>query len=189
MVIGYFKPQASRPGSLQAALTIGLDEALTALEECFYDLTDEQAWAHAVPGRHNITTLVMHVLENADVHACQYQTGKLVLEHEQRFNVWAQVETDAPERKQDLPTVAEMRRRLQQVRDVAMSGLEGATESDLFGPRCAVDTPWWTEHHRTSGSAYTRVTWHIMVHVRQIWAMRGAMGAIDEKGWPRQHYH
>ena len=189
MVIGNFKPQASRPTSLKQLLAIGLDEALTALEECFYDLTDEQAWTHVMSGRHNITTLVMHILENADVHTCQYQTGDLVLEHEKRFDVWAQGEPDAPERKQGLPSVATMRERIRKLRAAALSGLESAGDADLLGPRCAADTPWWTEHHRTAADAAARVIWHIMVHVRQIWAMRGALGAIGEKGWPQQHYH
>lgn len=189
MTIGNFQPQAARATSLQQTLTIGLDEALTALEESFHDLTDAQAWTCALPGRHNIATLIMHVLENTDIHACQYQTGELVLEHEQRFDIWFRRDPDLPDRKQDLPSVPRMLAELRTLRAAAMAGLEDATEEDLLGPRRAVDTHWWTEHHRTSADAYARVTWHTMAHVRQIWALRGVMGALDEKGWPQQHYH
>jgi len=189
MTIGDFQPRAAKATSLKQSIAIGLDEALTALEESFYDLTDEQAWTCALAGRHHVATLVMHVLENIDIHACQYQTGELAVEHEQRFNIWLKRDPDLSDRKHDLPSVSRMCRKLRTLRDAVMAGLESDTEQDLLGPRRAVDTDWWTEHHRTSADAYTRVIWHTMAHVRQIWALRGVMGAIDEKGWPRQHYH
>ena len=189
MAIGNFQPRAARATSLKQSIAIGLDEALTALEESFYDLTDEQAWTCPLAGRHHVATLVMHMLENIDIHACQYQTGELALEHEPRFDIWVERDPDLPARKQDAPSVARMRQRLQTLRAAVIAGLENVSEEDLLGPRRAVDTHWWTEHHRTSADAYARVTWHTMAHVRQIWALRGVMGALDEKGWPQQHYH
>ena len=189
MVVGRFKPKASKPSSLKACLAIGLDEALTALEECIYDLSDEQAWARPSPDRHAIATMVMHVQHNIDVHACQFQTGQLALTHDARFDIWDRPEPDLPERQENLPTVRELIDRLRTLREAAMSGLEVAAEEDLLGPRAAADTTWWTKHHRTSASAYTRVTWHTMAHVRQIWLLRGIMGLTDRDGWPQQHYH
>ncbi|MBN2562126.1 MAG: DinB family protein [Phycisphaerae bacterium] len=189
MVIGRFRPRESKPTSLKAALAIGIDEALTALEECIHDLTDEQAWARPSPRRHAIATIMMHVIGNFDYHACFLQTGKPSLEHDHRFDIYDKPEPDRPDRQENLPTVREMVDRLHTLREAVMAGLETAEEADLLGPRAAVDTQWWKERHRSAASAYTRVTWHSTAHVRQIWALRGLMGLADEHGWPQQHYH
>lgn len=189
MVVGRFEPKASKPDDLRACLAIGLDEALTALEECIYDLTDEQAWARPSPDRHCIVTIMMHVIGNFDYHACLLQTGKRSLEHDDRFDIYDKPEPDRPDRQANLPPVREMLDRLGALREAAMAGLEAATPEDLCGPRAAADTHWWQEYHRTSASAYTRVTWHAMAHIRQIWALRGLMGLADKHGWPQQHYH
>ncbi len=189
MVVGKFEPKASKVSGLKASLAIGLDEALTALEECIHDLTDEQVWTRPCPDRHSIGTIVMHVQHNMDAHACQLQTGQLALQHEERFDIWGQPEPDLPERQKDLPSVSQMLERLRRLRQAAMAGLEAATEEDLLGVRAAGETYWWKEHRRTSADAYARVIWHTMGHVRQIWLLRGVIGLTDKDGWPQQHYH
>ena len=42
MVIGRLQPGQAKNTDLKGAIAIGLDEALTALEESFFDLTDER---------------------------------------------------------------------------------------------------------------------------------------------------
>ncbi len=189
MVVGRFRPKAAKVRSLKDSLAVGLDEALTALEESFHDLTDEQVRARPCAERHAITTMVMHVHQNADVHTCQLQTGKLVLEHDERFDIWRRPEADRPDRQEGLPTVAEMLERHRALAAAAKAGLEAATDADLLGPRMAAGTDWVDEHGRNSADAYARVIWHTMAHVRQIWLIRGIMGLTDKDGWPEQHYH
>jgi len=67
-----------------------------------------------------------------------------------------------------------------------MAGLEAATDEDLRGPRCA--PPRWTEQGRASADAYMCTAMNTMAHVRQIWALRGAMGRAGKDGWPEQHW-
>jgi len=189
MVVGRFEPKAAKVGSLKDSLAVGLDEALTALEESFHDLTDEQVRARPCAERHAITTMVMHVHQNADVHTCQLQTGKLTLDHDGRFDIWRRPEAERPDRQEGLPTVAEMLERHRALAAAAKAGLEAATDADLLGPRMAAGTDWVDEHGRNSADAYARVIWHTMAHVRQIWLIRGIMGLTDKDGWPEQHYH
>ncbi len=189
MVIGRFEPKEAEATSLAELLAIGLDEALTAVEEAIHDLADEQAWSRPSPDRHCIATLVMHMQHNIDLHACQLQTGALALEHDDRFDIWRYREPALAARQDDLPSVRHLLERLQTIRAAAMGGLRGATEDDLLGPRAADDREWWTKYRRTSASAYARVIYHTMAHVRQIWLLRGMMGLTDTDGWPQQHYH
>jgi len=60
MAIGRHECKTASNTHLKEAIAAGLDEALTALEECFFDLTDEQAWAFPIPGRNNVAWIVMH---------------------------------------------------------------------------------------------------------------------------------
>ncbi|GAH75629.1 unnamed protein product, partial [marine sediment metagenome] len=176
MVIGKFEPKAAKVGSLKDSLAVGLDEALTALEESFYNLTDEQAWARPCRARHCITTIIMHVHHNTDINACQLQTGKLMLEHYERFNIWFEPDPDHHTRQDDLPTVETMLERHRALVAAAKAGLEAASEEDLLGPRMSAGTDWCDRHGRNSAEAYARVIWHTMAHVRQIWLLRGVMG-------------
>ena len=189
MVIGKHEPKAARPTSLKQCLAIGLDEALTALEEAFCDLTDEQVWAVPCPGRHHIATIVMHLHHNMDVHACRLQTGELTLKHEERFDIWSRPDPDLPARKKAVPSVSTMLERHRALREAVLAGLERATVVDLLGPGVAAETYWCKEHRRTSADAYARTIWHTMTHVRQIWLLRGLMDLTDKNGWPQQHYH
>ena len=186
-MIGKLDPhQAKGTCTLKDAIRMGLDEAFTALEESFHGLTDEQAARLPVPGRHNITTLIMHALENLDVYTCQFQTGSLALDHEQRFNIWRIAEGEIPAPCQDLPTCTEMLRRLKTIREAGLAALEEAAEEDLAGPRCA--PPWWHDDGKNSADAYMRTLWHTMAHVRQIWLLRGILGWEKAGTWPEQHW-
>jgi len=186
-MIGKLDPhQAKGTGTLKDAIRIGLDEAFTALEESFHGLTDEQAWAFPIPGRHNITTLIMHSLENLDVYACQFQTGNLTVEHEERFDIWRIADGEIPAAGDDLPTCAEMLHRLEAIREAATAALDKAGQEDLTGPRQAAS--WWTDAGKNSADAYMRTIGHTMAHVRQIWLLRGVLGRQEGDTWPEQHW-
>ena len=186
MAIGEFDPKQAKGSNLQGAIAIGLDEALTALEESFQDLTDEQVASFAFPERHNIATLVMHMIENLDTYACKFQCGQMTLEHDDRFNVWAIKDGNRPFPAEDLPCVGEMVDRIHLLRAIAEKALAEATDEDLQGARFAED--WWTGPGKNSADAYLRTIYHTMAHVRQIWLMRGAIGLADQGAWPQQHW-
>lgn len=186
MVIGELNPGQAKQTDLKGAIRIGLDEALTALEECLTGLTDAQAGGFPLPDRHNITTIVMHLQENLDQYACRFQTGEYGLEHQDQFNMWRFSPKELRQKQKDLPTVAEMIERTHMLRRAAMPGLEAATEDDLLRPRHAEE--WWREQDRTAADAYMRTIMHTMAHSRQIWMLRGAMGLSDREGWPEQHW-
>ncbi len=189
MAIGKFDPQESRPEGLKDSIRIVVDEALTALLESFHDLIDEQAWACPLPGRHNIVTLVLHMQHNIDIHASFLQTGQWVLEHDPRFDIWQRRDPGDPARQHNLPPVKALLARQQKLHPAVLAGLDQASDADLFTPRAAEAKYWWRDHRRNSLSAYLRVVGHTNAHVRQVWLLRGAMGATDARRWPQQHYH
>lgn len=89
MTLGKEEPMQAKGTDLKRAIAIGLDECTTALEEAFYDLTDEQFWAFPLDSRHNIVTLAMHALENLDEYGLRCQGGQSAVGPEQRFDVWS----------------------------------------------------------------------------------------------------
>jgi len=185
-MIGQEKPNAARNTDLKGAIRIGLDECTTALEEALTGLTDEQAWGFPLPGRHNITTVVMHCLENLSNHGLYLQTGESLLEREERFDMWSHSPEQLRPMQYDLPSVSDMIEKLRELREATIIGLEAAGEEDLLGPR--TDSQWYADWERTSADAYMRTIMHTMAHVRQIWMLRGVMGLTDEEGWPLQHW-
>ena len=183
-MIGKHNPKAARNTGFVEAIRIGLDEAFTALEEAFYDLTDEQIQSFPIPGRNNIGWIVMHTLQNLDTYANAFQTGEGTFGHEERWDLWRCSEDQRPKPGDLFPSKKEMLDALRAVRDSAMEGIAVAVESDLKGSRMAES--WWGE--RTSADAYMRTIYHTMAHVRQIWLLRGALGITDGNSWPRQHW-
>jgi len=189
MVIGKENPAKAKVGSLKDAIRVGLDEALTALEECFCDLADDQVWGFPLGERHNITTLVMHCLENLDIHTCRFQDGTRNVEKDARFSIWSRPASEIQARQKGLPTVREMLHLVRGVRAAAEKALEPATDRDLLGARAGRD--WCKEHGRNAAEAYWRTICHTHAHVRQIWALRGVLKAVAQTGnagWPAQHY-
>lgn len=186
MVIGEHKPKEAQNRCWKDCIAILLDEVATSLEESFYDLTGEQVGRYVVPNRHNIRTMVMHCIDNLDDNGVGTQTGRRLMELEDRFDMWSHSADEVRPLQTDTPTVQEMVELLRRVRAALFAGLEAAGEVDLRGPRAAPD--WWRRFGRTSGDAYLRTICHTLAHVRQIWALRGAMGALGEVAWPQQHY-
>jgi len=187
MVLGREEPKAAKGTDLKKAIAIGLDEAMTALEEAFYDLSEEQFWAFPLVGRHNIVTLAEHCLQCLDLYGCEVHGRALTFEPEQRFDIWHFSPEQLRAQMTDLPSVAAERERLAAVRAAVMGTLDAATPEDLARPHAP---SWWFEENpdRVRADAYLRAVFHTMAHIRQIWMLRGAMGLTDADGWPVQHW-
>ena len=186
MVLGKEEPKTARNTDFKKAIAIGLDECMTALEESFYDLPDPHVWAYPLEGRHNITTIVMHALGNLDEYGLRCQGGKGVVEHEERFDMWAHSPQELRPMQADLPGVAEMAEKLHGLREAVFAVLDTTCEDDLLKARPGVQ--WFAERGRTRADAYMRTIMHANCHIRQIWMLRGVMGLTDTDGWPVQHW-
>jgi len=183
MAIGEHAPKQAMDTTLKGAIAIGLDEALTAIEESIHGLTDEQIWQRPLPERNSIAAIAMHCLVSINGWACCSQTGGSVFEDPPRFDLGWFDEMNGPA-PGEYPDVQYLRELVGKLRRTAFAGLEAATEADLRGPRACTD--WWIETGRISADAYMRTIFHAMAHVRQIWLLHGLMGLADP--WPRQHW-
>lgn len=169
---------------LPRSVAIGLDETFSAIEECLAGLTDQQLRAEPVEGKHCIASLLLHTLENLDRYACRYQTGRSAAGFDQRLTRWFYTGPD--DRPGRLPDGAALREILRAVAGAAQAGIDGAEAGDLLGGRrCDAD---WTDQGRNALDAYMRTIWHAMSHIRQVWALRALLGAVDPGHWPRQHW-
>jgi hypothetical protein len=186
MVLGKGEPRQAQGADLKKAIALGLDEAMTALEEAFCGLTDEQFWAFPLQGRHNIVTLAEHCLQCLDLYGCEVHGRPLTFEPETRFDIFHYSPEQLRPQMADLPTVATERERLATVRAAVMESLDQATPDDLARPNLE---SWWFEEHptRTRADAYLHAAFHTMTHVHQIWMLRGVLGLTDKDGWPGQH--
>jgi hypothetical protein len=184
-----YKAQSSKPRTLAESIQIALDEMFKALETSIEGLSDAQLWSHPIQGRHSIGGILLHVLENIDRHACYVQVGNWALNPEQhrRANFGKPPEDEAA--LPDVPGVQDLIEQVQTLRTAVLQTLEAATDRDLYSPRYGEQTYWWKQHHRLSIDAYHRVVWHANAHIRQIWCLRGAMGAVDREHFPRQFWH
>ena len=174
------KIKLAKDTTLKGAIEIGLDEALTALEESFHDLSDEQVWSFPIKGRNNIAWILMHTLMNLDIYAVLFQTGQGLTES------WGErwkYKAPRPEPGEAFPSQRELVQTLHEVRDAAGPALSDAEEADLLGRRHSQD--WWKG---SAADAYMRTICHTMAHVRQIWLLRGALGLTDGATWPQQHW-
>lgn len=185
-----YKAMASKPRSLAESVLIALDEMFKALETSLAGLSDAQMWSFPIEGRHSIGTIILHVFGNIDRHACYFQTGAFALDREQhdQFAV-----SDRPLEDYrgltEVPAVEDIQAQLETLRAAVFQGLHGVTDRDLYSPRYGEQTYWWQQHRRLSIDAYHRVVWHANAHLRQIWCLRGAMGAVDGEHFPRQSWH
>jgi len=168
------------------ALVIGLDEAFSALEESFSDLSDEQLQAFPIPGRNNIAWIVMETLLNFERFGVRFQTGLEVVDlADERFSLWWWKGTprrlSTPE--DSFPAKDEIMELLVGISAGAMAGIAAADEKDLQEACKAGD-----RYARTRADGYIRTVFHAMSHIRQIWLLRGALGLTDGKTFPRQHW-
>jgi hypothetical protein len=166
-----------------------LDEAFTALEESFHDLSDAQAAEFAIEGRNNIAWIVMHCLQNLDHYANHAPTDdqpqpRNAIAHHDRYDLWQAPPDRRPKPGDPFPTVADMLDKLNAVGDAAMAILE-----DRGGANVTRSTDWHHSGRSVVADAYMRTIYHTMAHVRQVWALRGVMGRVDaDRQWPRQHW-
>ncbi len=182
-MIGTHHCECAHNTDLKHSIFIGLDETFTALEEAFYDLSDEQSWAFPLAGRNNIAWIVMTTLQNFDEYANGAQVGQATFSHEWRWNLWACRPEERPKPGDAFPSVPDMLALLARVREAAMANLESASAEDLRGKRaCGAGWP------GTAADAYMRTIHHALAHIRQIWLLRGLMGLTNETAWPRQHW-
>ena len=185
-MIGKHKCRRAQNTDLKGAIAIGLDEAFTALEESFYDLSDEQMRAFAVPGHNCIAWIVMHSLQNLDEYtkarafAEGIRAGEQSFKHEDRWDLWQYQEDERPKPTDSFPSSREALDALKAVRDSAMVNIDAATDEDLRRPV--------NDHFKVVADMYMRTIFHAMAHVRQIWLLRGALGLTDGKSWPQQHW-
>ncbi len=191
MATNNHEPRQAEGADFIGSIRIGLDEAFTALLESFDGLADDQFHAWPLDGRHNIVTLVEHCIQALDLWACEVQGRALVYEPEHRFDIVGRTAAEIRaglEASGPLPTVVDERGRVERLRDAAMRHLEATSPDDLTRP---IPGCWWYDENpgRTRADAYMRAIHHNSVHVRQIWALRDLLGAIDGgTAWPRQHW-
>lgn len=189
MTIGKHACHLAEGTDLAGAIYIGLDEAFTALDESFSDLTDEQVAAFALDGRNNIAWIVMHCLQNLDHYANTAPTDNddlptRVLDHEERFDLWQAPVDRRPKPGDHFPSVGWMVSQLHAVRDTAMDVLGSRGDANLRRP-----TRHSPSERTVVADSYMRTIYHTMSHVRQIWALRGMMGLVgNDRQWPHQHW-
>jgi hypothetical protein len=186
-MIGREQPKHAIQTDLKKAIAVGLDECMTALEEGFCDLTDEQVWSRPLPDRHSIGTIVMHCLHNLNSYGLWSQVGSSLVGADERFDVWNRSPQELQSVQQGAPGVGEMVEQLQALRTAIVEGLDGLIADDLRKPReCS---QWYADFpDRNRADAYMRTIMHTMAHTRQVWMLRGAMGLTDKDGWPVQHW-
>ena len=92
-------------GVLQA-FAIGLSQSVTALEEAFCDLSDDQLRAFPIEGRNNIAWIVMHCIYSIDFFAVfrQRPEGALTVEWDRRWS-WS---CPRPTAEESFPSAEEM---------------------------------------------------------------------------------
>jgi hypothetical protein len=182
-MIGKHQCREVRDTDLRKAIAIAMDEALTALEESFHDLSDDQVRAFPIPGRNNIAWIVMHCLQGLDTYGVKFQTGKATFEHGWRWDLWQCKPEERPKPGDPFPSKQEMVDLAHRIAVGIEKALASATEQDLRGRRKADD--WW---QKSVADGCLRTVMNTAAHVRQIWLLRGALGLTDGKLWPQQHW-
>ena len=187
MVMGRFEPAQSQHVDLKQVLRIGLDEAMTAIEECLMGLTDQQFWAFPIENRHNIVTLVEHLLDAIDLFACEVQADKKVLEHDHtRFDIARRSPAEVRPFMVNLPSVKDVLARLGMLRKAVMRIFDDLESKQLFEQ--PVGCWFFEEFDKTRADAYMRCITHAHPHIRQMWLLRGLLGLTDQARWPQQHW-
>lgn len=167
------------------SLRMSLDEVHLALTEAYADLTDEQFHAHVIAGRHNIVTIVMHLLQQLDEFNVLLQERSGVrtalgwrhFEHEERFRVGGKSFEEVSQADQPLPSVADVRAIHEALTTSVLRNLGALSSAELMAP---------DQHWPHLADRFFRALWHTQCHVRQIWLLRGALGLTAP--FPAQHY-
>ncbi len=162
---------------LKKLVHINLDEALTGLEESLQGLDDETLATFPNEGCNNISWITMHVLQTLDQYCVLFQRGKSAVE-DGKF--WV-INTPPVDLDNKYPGRREIFETFEPVRSAAMDSLNEANEEDLLSRR-HVPKEW----QGNALDAYIRGIFHTMTHLRQIWAIRGALGLTCKQTMPKQ---
>ena len=179
MTIGNHECKQALNTSLVQAVAIGVDEALTSLEESFYDLADDQLQAFPIEGRNNIAWMVMHALQNLDKYTNVAHGGAPIFEHQWRWSLWD--DNQRPKPGDSFPARDRMIGWLHALRTEAEKVL-ARTDKTYLASKPGGDWP------GSVADMYMRTIFHTASHVRQIWALRGLLGQVSTRTWPRQHW-
>ena len=185
-----YSAKPSKPRTLAESMQIAVDEMFKALETAIAGLSNSQLWSHPLEGRLSIGAILLHILENIDRHACYFQVGAWTLDQEQheRSNFYGKP-LESETNLVDAPGTQEILAQVQKLKAAVLHTFDGITDRELYSPRYGEQTYWWKQHGRLSIDAYHRVVWHANAHIRQIWCLRGAMGAVDREHFPQQFWH
>lgn len=182
------RPKNAQNVGLKEAMEIGLDEAFASLEESIYDLNDAQIISLPIPNRNNIVWIAMHCLFNLDNFAYGCHTMDA-------FNVWAERwkgwegprwsnGSPLPKEGDTFPSQKEVMNILRTVRGSVMTMISEADNGFLHEEPLGAGK----KQKKRKADFYIRTIHHTMAHVRQIWLLRGALGLVDGKSWPRQQW-
>ena len=153
---------------VKGVLRFELESMLTAFEEAFGDLTDDQASAFPLAGGFNIAWCVMHLIENHNWYMLVVQGGKDLLPADWDHTRW-HWKAQMPTPELDYPKVQWMASLAAAIHRDAISRLDTTGEDEFKTLR----TPHADE---TSKASYLRMLSHSNVHIRWIWQIRGALG-------------
>jgi hypothetical protein len=162
---------------LKKLVHINMDEALTGLEENLQGLDDEILATFPTEGCNNISWVTMHTLQVFDQYCVLFQRGHSAVDS---GKFWV-INTPPADTKDPYPGRREIFETLEPVRSAIFESLQEASEEDLLGRRHVPE-----EWQGNALDAYVRGAFHAMTHLRQIWAIRGALGLTCKKTMPKQ---
>jgi len=88
-----------------------------------------------------------------------------------------------PRSAEAFPSADHLRDLVGRVRAATLDNMAGVTDAQVSGPPSRPN-----QSKATQADCCIRAIWHMAAHVRQIWALRGALGLVDQTRWPRQHW-
>jgi len=164
-------PLGPHATDLKGTLSIGLQEALAALDRAVDGLTDEQFVACPLPTEDCIARIAMQILQDLDAHAVVSQGGHASFAHEERWRPGPKGAYLSPECGE--PDLAQFRQWVVRVRQNAENLLELADEGALRSQRDSSQA--WPG---SSAGAYLTTIFHALSQVHRIWLLRGLLGAL-----------
>ena len=160
-------------------LVFQLRECRNEIANALDGLTVEQFAEQAIPGRNPIGWIVCHCMNNFDLFLHRGHTGTFIL-RDVGFDAFADYGSKPPRDDNPAPDFTDLTRAADEVFRACIEVIAGLPD-DAFGEK----PPYW--HHETfesTAGTCVRVINHSNAHLRQIWLLRGVMGAPDP--WPVQ---
>lgn len=166
---------AAHATDLRGAISIGLQEALSALERALGDLAEAQFQSFPMVGEENIALIAMRVLQDLDERAVVCQGGEPSFEHLERWLPGVAAEALGRPSLGRLPTRDEVLQHLATVRTNAERLLGAATAESLQLPCTRADL--WPG---TAAGAYMSAIYHAIRQIERIWLLRGLLRATGK---------